>query len=127
MNKEQAFALRNLLSSVVPDGKVSRHQLDALVVYVSEVATSENDALDRISSILDRSVGNEMGMRAMAEVNFHKARIDSLEKQIDVVRSALPPPESKKLVIIQSIFIAISFIAAVVSLTKAFGFLVLPW
>ena len=126
MSPEQVTALRNLLSSVTPKGRLTATDIDALVVYMAEVTKTEDEAIQRLSTILQNDLPGITAWRSALQLELLREKI--LDHQ-DRIRSleAISRPTDPKWAGVQAIFTAISFIAATVALLKAFGLLNLPW
>ncbi len=126
MRQEQVIALRNLLSAVVPKGKLAPGEIDALVQYMAEVTKTEDEAIQRLSGILQNDLNGIATWKAILQVELlrekaidHQERLRSLEYR--------EKSGDSKWSMVQAIFTAISFIAATMALLKAFGLLQLPW
>ena len=126
MRQEQVTALRNLLSAVVPKGKLSTAEIDALVVYMAEVTKTEDEAIQRLSGILQNDLNGIATWKSLLQVELlrekitdHQERLRSLER--------IEKSDQGKWPIVRGIFTAVAFIAATVALLKAFGLLQLPW
>jgi hypothetical protein len=126
MRQEQVTALRNLLLAVIPKGKLAPGEIDALVQYMAEVTKTEDEAIQRLSGILQSDLNGIATWKTILQVELLREKIvDHQERLRNLER--YEKHEHSKLPIVQAIFIAISFIAATVALLKAFGFLQLPW
>jgi len=126
MRQEQITALRNLLSAVIPKEKLSPEEIDALVLYMAEITKTEDEAIQRLSGILQNDLNGISTWKTLLQVELlrekftnHQERLISLER--------LGKDSYSKLPMVQAIFIAISFISATIALLKAFGLLQFPW
>lgn len=126
MRQEQVTALRNLLSAVVPKGRLTSAEIDALVQYMAEVTKTEDEAIQRLSGILQNDLNGIATWKTVLHVELlrekmadHHERLRTLERDEGTVNGKWP--------MVQAIFTAMSFIAATVALLKAFGLLALPW
>jgi hypothetical protein len=126
MRQEQITALRNLLSAVIPKGRLAPGEIDALVQYMAEVTKTEDEAIQRLSGILQNDLNGIATWKTILQVELlrekisdYQERLRSLEHQDKAGHNKLP--------MVQAIFTAISFIAATVAFLKAFDLLKLPW
>lgn len=139
MRQDQAKALRDLLRAVIPKEKFEPVQIDALARYIAEVTKTEDEAIQKLSGILQNdpnsiailktSLQMEVLRERMADYRERMAdyhgRLCSLEQSTKGDQSN--GQEHSKWPMVQAIFTAMSFIAATVALLKAFGFLHFPW
>lgn len=125
MRGEHLSALRTLLVSVMPENRMSPHELDAMIQYISDVTKTEDEAIRRLSTIVQTDLGAVQSMRAAMQVELMQDKISALTERVRELERQASPKDSLKF--LQAIFIAISFIASTVALLKAFGLLRLPW
>ena len=125
MRGEQLSALRTLLVSVIPANRMSSHELDAMIQYIADVTKTEDEAIRRLSTIVQTDLGGVQSMRAAMHVELMQEKVSAIAERVRELERQVSPKDSLK--ILQAIFIAISFIASTVALLKAFGLLKLPW
>ncbi len=125
MRQEQVTSLRNLLSAVVPKGKLSPAEIDALVQYMAEVTKTEDEAIQRLSGILQNDLNGISTWKMILQVELlrrnltdHEERLRTLERHGE--------SDDGKWSMAQKTFTLLSFIAAIMALLKAFGLLKLP-
>jgi hypothetical protein len=111
MHQDKEMELRNLLSAVIPKEKLAPGKIDALVSYIVEVAKTEDEAIQRLSGILQNDLNGIAMWKTILQVELlrekigdHQERLRSLERN--------EKPDYSKLPIVQAIFTAITFIAA---------------
>jgi hypothetical protein len=126
MRQEKINALRKLLISVIPTGKLSVEEIDALVLYMAEVSTSEDEAIKRLSGILQSDLNGSASIMAMLHVELLRDKLADVHVRLRAIENA-ENQEMKKWPFVQAIFTAISFFAAIVAFLKAFGLIQLPW
>jgi polyhydroxyalkanoate synthesis regulator phasin len=113
------------MSAVLPKGKASAPEIDALVTYMLEVAKSEDEAIQRISGILKNDMSGMITWHTSLQVEALREKVANLQERLRSLEENNRQP--KLLPIIRAIFISLSFIAATVALLKAFGLINLPW
>lgn len=126
MRQEQVTALRNLLSAVVPKGKLAPAEIDALVQYMAEVTKTEDEAIQRLSGILQNDLNGISTWKMILQVELLREKITDHQERLRTLERH-EKSDDGKWSMVQAIFTAISFIAATMALLKAFGLLQLPW
>lgn len=103
--QEQITALRSLLSAVVPKGKLSSTEIDALIVYIAEVTKTEDEAIQRLSGILQSDLNGITTWKTVLQVELmsekiaaHQGRVQALEQK--------DKPDMGKWPMVQAIFTA---------------------
>jgi hypothetical protein len=131
MRPEQVTALRSLLSAVIPKGRLSSAEIDALVVYMAEVTKTEDEAIQRLSGILQNDLSGIATWKTVLQVELLREKIAEQQVRLhfleQINKEHKDKPDHGKWPMVQAIFTAMAFIAATVALLKAFGFLQLPW
>jgi ABC-type multidrug transport system fused ATPase/permease subunit len=126
MHPEQEKALRNLLSAVIPKGRLTPGEIDALVLYMAEVAKTEDEAIQRLSGILQNDLNGIATWKTILQVELLREKIGDHQDRLRILERN-EKSDYSKWPMVQAIFTAISFIAATMALLKAFGLLQLPW
>jgi len=126
MSKEQVTALRNLLTAVIPKEKLAPGEIDALVTYMAEVTKTEDEAIQRLSGILQSDLNGVASWKTILQVEFLREKIADHQERLRSLEHS-GNSDAKKWPVVQGIFIAISFIASTVAFLKAFGLLQIPW
>jgi polyhydroxyalkanoate synthesis regulator phasin len=126
MRQEQVTSLRNLLSAVVPKGKLSPAEIDALVQYMAEVTKTEDEAIQRLSGILQNDLNGISTWKMILQVELLREDITDYQERLRTLERHEKSGDGKWSMV-QAIFTSISFIAATIALLKAFGLLQLPW
>jgi hypothetical protein len=126
MRQEQITALRKLLTTVIPEGKLAPGEIDALVVYMSEVTKTEDEAIQRLSGILQNDLNGIAAWKTIFQVELLREKIVDCQERLRSLER-FGKYDQSKWPMVQAIFTAISFIAATVALLKAFSLLQLPW
>jgi hypothetical protein len=132
MSEHDQQHLKSLLKGLISRNGLSDRELDALLDYAySQSHNNEQEFLKKISNLLGQNVSGAMQIQSAVQLELHKHDNEAIHRKLaeltaqvaDIARSH-PKPEIKWQVV-QGIFTAISFIASVVALLKAFNFLLL--
>jgi hypothetical protein len=126
MRQEQVTSLRNLLSAVVPKGKLAPAEIDALVQYMAEVTKTEDEAIQRLSGILQIDLNGISTWKMILQVELLRKNLTDQEERLRALERH-GESDDGKWSMVQKTFTPISFIAAIMALLKAFGLLQLPW
>ncbi len=126
MRKEKVVVLRRLLSETIPEDKLSPGEIDALIQYITEVTKSEDEAIQRLSGILQNDLNGITSWQAVLQVELLREKVTDHQLRIHTLEQSAKP-DRNKWSMVQAIFISITFIAATVGFLKAFGLLQFPW
>jgi len=126
MRPEQITGLRKLLSAVIPKEKLTRGEIDALVSYMVEVTKTEDEAIQRLSGILQNDLNGIAAWKTTLQVESLREKIMDYQDRLRTLESH-EKSDYSKWPMVQAVFTAISFIAAIMALLKVFGLLNLPW
>ena len=133
MPTNQEEMLRSLLKSLIPKSKMSEPQLDALLEYAFTTRTQngEDEVVNRLSYLLDQNIFQTMQTQTAIQLELQKHRAEDMHRKVADLESQIGElkkdhsPTPLKWQVVQGIFTAISFIASIVALLKAFGIITL--
>ena len=126
MRQEQVTALRNLLTAVVPKGRLAPAEIDALAQYMAEVTKTEDEAIQRLSGILQNDLNGIATWKIILQIELLRETIADHQERLRTLERHEKSGDNKR-TIVQAIITSISFVAVTIALLKAFGLLHLPW
>jgi len=124
--------LRQLLRTLIPKDCMPEPQLDALLDYVfSSADDGDDEVVNRLSFLLDQQMPSTLHTHTTIELALLKRSNEDTHQKVNNLESKIGriekdnQPTPLKWQVVQGVFTAISFIASIVALLKAFGIITL--
>ena len=124
--------IKILLKEMIAKHGLDEPHLDALLEYAfNQTNNNEQEAISKLSIILGQNLPGVMQMQSVFQIELQKQHLEvlrhnheKLEQKIIELSQNIPKTDMK-LLVVQGVFTALSFIASTVAFLKAFGIITL--